>query len=193
MFGGGGFLCSFSPTGHGDFGFQTVGAAPPPSSRCSSTYLQKKSPASESVGQGDSLNGLSCRSSQLLAFHLPNLPLHEALFYQHHSLKRISATPNLSVEGLLVAHFALPLPLFVFFVCFFHCPLLCLIPRILLSSCTVCHPSVLMRGRDQRGRPLEFDRATCCVSLSVSLSLSLNTRAVDSWQFDSKLFPSVRE
>lgn len=121
----------------------------------------------------------------------PQPPLHEALFYQHHSLKRISATPNLSAEGLLVAHFALPLPpsLACFF--FISLPLLCLIPRILLSPCTVCHPSVLMRGRDQRGRPLEFDRATCCVSLSVSLSRSLNTRAVDSWQFDSKLFPSV--
>lgn len=122
MFGGGGFLCSFSPTATETLAFKLWGRRLPRARAAVPLTSKKKSPASESAGQGDSLNSLSCRSSQLLAFHLPNLPLHEALFYQHHSLKRISATPNLSVEGLLVAHFALPLPLFVLFFLFFSLP-----------------------------------------------------------------------
>lgn len=105
---------------------------------------------------------------------------------------------SLSAEGLLLAHFA-------------H-PLLVSLPsslspvlRILPSSCAMCHPSILMRGRDQPGRPLECGRATCCASTFLPLSFSFsythplhlllpsspNTRAVDSWQFDSKLCPSV--
>lgn len=83
----------------------------------------------------------------------------EALFYQHHALKHISATPNLSAEGPSGAHFTLPLPLL-----FLSPPPASFPESSPLPTLPVCHPSVLMRGRDQRGRPLEFDRATCCVS-----------------------------
>lgn len=95
---------------------------------------------------------------------------HEALFNQHHSLKHISATPNLSVEWLLGTHFALPLPLL-----FLSSPSASLPESSPLPTLPVCHLSVLMRGRDQQGRPLEFDRATCCAStfLPPQLALSL--------------------
>lgn len=81
---------------------------------------------------------------------------HEALFYQLHSLKDSSATPNLSVEGLLGVHVALPRSS--------PSPSASFPESSPLPALAVCHPSVLMRGRDQQGRPLEFDRATCCAS-----------------------------
>lgn len=74
---------------------------------------------------------------------------------------------SLSAEGLLVAHFARPLLVSL-------SSSLGPVPRILPSSCAMCHPSVLMRGRDQPGRPLECDRATCCASTFLPLSFSFS-------------------
>lgn len=106
---GGGFLCIHSLHTHRDFLFSNCGGGGSSlSSHCSSSYLQKTAlPPSQWV------RGI--RQQPVM----PQLPItclspaqpssRKALFYQHHSPKHISATPNLSVEGLLGAHFALPL------------------------------------------------------------------------------------
>lgn len=152
IFGGWWFLCIHSLHTHRDFCCLTAGAAPP-RAHTAVPVTSRNNPASESVGQGDSPSSLSCHSFQLLVFHPPNLPLMKFLFYQHHSLKHISATPDLSVQRA----FRSPLCPFL--------PLSASFPESSpLPTLPVCHPSVLMRGRDQQCRPLEFDRATCCAS-----------------------------
>lgn len=74
------------------------------------------------------------------------------------------------------------------------CPSL-LIPRIPPPDAP-CHASILMRGRDQRGRPQSLTELPVVpphffLSRSFCLPRSQNTRAVDTWQFDSKPFPGV--
>lgn len=109
--------------------------------------------------EGDSPSCLSCRSSQLLGLHPPEHRLMKLCFTSIIPWNLSLLHQNLSVEGLLGAHFALRLSLL-----FLSSPSASFPESSPLPTPPVCHPSLLMRGRDQQGRPLEFDRATCCAS-----------------------------
>lgn len=133
---------------------------------------KKNSSASESLGQGDLVNGLSCHSSQLFVFHPRDLP-HTKLCLSGAILSNTSQLTKPDSEVVHSGtHAARSLPLS--FPESSPRPAPC--PRRLLA---------LMRGRDRRGRPLEFDKATCCSSTSfpsfsslsphLSLPLSLPT------------------
>lgn len=100
---------SFSPHPQRPFVFKLWGRRPP------KLALQFQLPPETALLVSQWVRGFTQQSV------MPQLPItclsptqpssHDALFYQHHSLKHISATPNLSVEGLLGAHFSLPLSL----------------------------------------------------------------------------------
>lgn len=177
------------------FVFQTVGAAPPWAH--TALPVTRNSPTSESVGR------MSCHSFQLLVPHPPSRRLMKLCFTGVIPWNVSVLHQNLSVERF----FRSPL-----------CPLsfprvsllpLCLIPRILPSSYTACVSSFPSNERQGSARqtPGVWQSYLLCLHISSSIALSLslfrshslclsrplslNTRAVDSWQFDSKLFPRV--
>lgn len=159
-------MCSLSPHPQRLL-LSNCGGGASPSSHRSSSYLQKTALlVSQWVREGGEGRGVGGDAQQPV---MPQLPItclsptqpssREALFYQRHSLKHISATPNLSA-------FRSPLCPFRVSASFPESSPLPALPA--------CHPSVLMRGRDQRGRPLEFDRATCCASAFLPPRLALS-------------------
>lgn len=99
--------------------------------------------------------------------------------------KHISAPTTLSVgKGLLGAHFTLPLSH-----SFPSSPTASFPESSPLSALPVCHSSLLMRGRDQQSRPLEFDKSTCCVSTSPPLKPVLSSLLPRSLSLASISFP----
>lgn len=108
-----------------------------------------------------------------------------ALFHQSHLLRQIWTAPK-PVRGRSFRHSRCPSSSF---------PIAEKPPRTLPA----CHASVLMRSvGSARQTPGVWQRHTCCASVFpplltcfLSAFFSLNTRAVDNWQFDSKLFSRV--